>query len=136
MGCILKIKNEYRENGTLKYVKTYFGDEFQRHKYYDFVRIEDPVVILEYSFNGIDCIKRTNFYKHGKQIVKYMDGNHELWTKWYENGNLKHEKIFLNNVENGKYLFYYDNGNIKCEENYQDGKKNMVNSKSIIQTRY
>jgi len=123
MGCYFKNKNEYREDGTLKSRQAFFGDKFQRHEYYDFVSIENPIQILEYSVDGKQCIKRTNFYKHGKQIVKYIDGNQELWTKWGENGKLKHEKIFLNNKEHGKWLFYYDNGNIKLEENYLDGKK-------------
>jgi TonB family protein len=45
-----------------------------------------------------------------------------LIKSYYDNGKLKSEINFSNNVREGDAKFYYENGNIKEERNYNNGK--------------
>lgn len=45
-----------------------------------------------------------------------------LVKSYYDNGKLKSEINFSNNVREGDAKFYYENGNIKEERNYNNGK--------------
>lgn len=45
-----------------------------------------------------------------------------LVKKYYNNGNLKSEINYINNIREGNAKFYYENGNLKEELNYDNGK--------------
>lgn len=45
-----------------------------------------------------------------------------LVKSYYDDGKLKSEIIFTNNVREGEAKFYYENGKIKEERNYNNGK--------------
>jgi len=55
------------------------------------------------------------------------DTKEELYKEWYENGQLKSEKKYLNGYLNGELELsksWYENGNLRFEEKYKDGKLN------------
>lgn len=62
-------------------------------------------------------------YRHTKEISL---SNNTIRTKkeYYENGNIKAEIPFQNNVIHGIVIQYYDNGDLKSEETYKNGQKN------------
>ena len=43
-------------------------------------------------------------------------------TEYYENGQIKEERIFKDGEWDGKWTYYYENGQIEWERNYKDGK--------------
>ena len=51
---------------------------------------------------------------------------HDVYRKWYGNGNLSVMYTFLNGVVNGLCYNYYENGQVESESNYLDGKLNGI----------
>ncbi len=80
----------------------------------------------------------TYYNKGGKIMAKgeYVNGNEtdlgnsgipkngriNLWSFYFENGNLKEESNYKEGKLNGPRKLYYENGNLKEESNYSDNK--------------
>ena len=41
----------------------------------------------------------------------------------YDNGSVKHKRVYKDGFANGKWFHFYDNGNIWIESNYRNGIK-------------
>ena len=88
---------------------------------------ETGVKILEYSmteglkngestkWNKYGDLINTGFFKSGKQ-------NGE-WIFYYENGQKKDIKTYINDIENGLATEWLQNGNKRAEGNYKGGEK-------------
>lgn len=84
----LNPKYEIRGNDTL-----YYNDEFGYNYYY-------------------------SFYKSGKvQAMKKWKSPHFIWKSYYENGQIKNEREFYKNVDNGIYKEFDESGNLIRIEN-------------------
>lgn len=56
-------------------------------------------------------------------MYTYQDGKFEgVQETYYENGNIKTQKMFSNNVQHGAAIEYYEDGRIKSEANYKNGE--------------
>ena len=72
----------------------------------------------------------TTWYLYGEKMqgpkyvmYTYQDGKFEgVQETYYENGNIKTQKMFSNNVQNGPAIEYYEDGSIKSEANYKNGE--------------
>ena len=72
----------------------------------------------------------TTWYLYGEKMqgpkyvmYTYQDGKFEgVQETYYENGNIKTQKMFSNNVQNGPAIEYYEDGRVKSEANYKNGK--------------
>ena len=62
----------------------------------------------------------------------YKDGEkHGQWTEWYENGQKKVIKNYIDYIDvsekksllHGKWIEYYENGQIRKEANYEVGRR-------------
>ncbi len=93
-----------------------------------------------YTDNGF--IQEESEYKEGKRhgittwyltedkmqgpkyvMYTYQDGKFEgVQETYYENGNIKTQKMFSNNVQNGPAIEYYEDGRVKSEANYKNGE--------------
>lgn len=50
----------------------------------------------------------------------------ETQREYYENGNLKSETPYLNNLKHGVAKSYYENGNLECEIPFDNDKRHGV----------
>ena len=72
----------------------------------------------------------TTWYLYGEKtqgpkyvMYTYQDGMFEgLQETYYEDGRVKTQKMFSNNVQNGTAVEFYEDGSIKSESNYKEGK--------------
>jgi TonB family protein len=55
-------------------------------------------------------------------FIKAASAQEGIVKSFYDNGKLRSEINFSNNVREGDAKFYYENGNIKEERNYSNGK--------------
>ena len=64
----------------------------------------------------------TTWYLYGEKMQgpKYVMYTYQ--ETYYENGNIKTQKMFSNNVQNGPAIEYYEDGRVKSEANYKNGK--------------
>lgn len=64
-------------------------------------------------------------YEEGALVEEgdYLDNKKiGIWTKYYPNGNKKHELTFTNNQPNGYAKFYYKDGTLQEEGMWKDNK--------------
>ena len=69
--------------------------------------------------------KVEDFYENGQQRSEknYVDGKqHGKQEEWYESGQKWSQKNYVDGQEHGKYERWYENGQKMLEENYIDGK--------------
>ena len=55
----------------------------------------------------------TEYFGNGlkRQEGRTFDGNKEgKWIEWYENGQIKKEETFKNNIWHGKHSYWYESG--------------------------
>lgn len=69
----------------------------------------------------ICCITQIGYTQTdmSKMTISADDGNHIFY---YENGSIRSETQYLNNLRNGIDKEYFENGQIKFERFYQDGE--------------
>jgi antitoxin component YwqK of YwqJK toxin-antitoxin module len=63
-----------------------------------------------------------------KDIVNRNDNweLHGIQIGYYDNGNIKSKKNFVNGLQHGEQLMYYSNGDISFKYKYINGKKHGI----------
>lgn len=132
-----KIREEYHENGKIKYMGV-FNDSVPvgEHKIYssDGKNIEAKVYddygnITSkgfYNVGGQRSGKWVYFYNSGKIMSEgsYVNGKrHGTWNFYFEDGKKEQEGNYINGKTDGLWKWYYSNGQLEREENYEEGKE-------------
>ena len=96
---------------------------------YEIIKKDDKTIysqVIQYDTNKLII----EFYRNGQiKKLKQMnenDGNDELWTEWYENGQKQYEINYKDGQQNGLYKWWYENGQKSSEGPYKDGKPDGV----------
>lgn len=107
----------YYENGNIKREVPYLNDKKQGLGFeYD---INDNIIsIIRYRNNEI--IEQENINHYNSEGEK--DG---IWRNYYENGNIKDEKIYLNGKLNGYYKLYNEEGKLIEAIKYKSGELDL-----------
>jgi antitoxin component YwqK of YwqJK toxin-antitoxin module len=82
--------------------------------------------ILEYK-EGVPNGEIKSWYnKDVKQAEGFVENGQRIgiWKLYYENGKLKKQSVYLNNVENGEEIFWSESGKIQKKGSYINGKLN------------
>ena len=58
------------------------------------------------------------------------------WIYWHNNGKIKEEGAYQNNLKTGAWISRYDNGQKSNEGNYIEGKKRWKNGYCIKRKRH
>lgn len=64
--------------------------------------------------------------KDVKQVEGFLENGTRtgIWKLYYENGKLKKQLTYQNNIENGEEIFWFENGNVQKKGSYVNGKLN------------
>lgn len=87
--------------------------------------IQEESEYKEGKRHGITTWYLTEEKMQGPKYVMYtyQNGMFEgVQETYYENGNIKTQKMFSNNVQHGAAIEYYEDGRIKSEANYKNGE--------------
>lgn len=95
---------------------------------------------MKVGFDGVGRIEYIENYKNDKlegprkvydpqrggrlvELTYYSDGKkHGNYTKWYENGKIQENGVYVYDVRDGVSNWYFENGNKSVEYSYRDGK--------------
>ena len=84
---------------------------------------ENEKKIAEETYKDDKLTAKKEFFPKGqlKSEGQYDENQTmtDIWKFYYENGELKEEVTFNNNIEDGPFVEYYENGNKKAEGAYQ-----------------
>lgn len=114
-GGLISVKQEYKE-GQLDGMSIIYNDK-------GFIQEES-----QYKSGNRDGMTVWYSYADKKQGPKYVmytyqDGKFEgVQETYYEDGRVKTQKMFSNNIQNGPAIEFYEDGSIKSECNYKDGE--------------
>lgn len=114
----------YREDGSLKWEKTYVygaADGEQRY-YFPDTTIQRIEVWKMNQLNG----KKQEFYEGGqlKKEVDYKNGEWEgRYIVYFEDGKVNSEQIYVHGKKEGPSTYYHRNGNIFYTEMHSNGKR-------------
>lgn len=112
----------YREDGTLKWEKTFVmgaADGEQRY-YYPDSTLEKVEMWKMGQLNG----QKQEFYPGGKirKEIGYKDGKFDgTYRTFYENGNVESEQQYVNDKKTGPSAYYYESGQLFYSENHENG---------------
>lgn len=104
----------FYENGNIKKVVPYVNDK--RHGIgFEYDKEKNIVTIERYRYNEI--IEQENINRYNESGEK--EG---VWRDYYDNGNLREEKTYLNGKLNGYYKIYNEEGNFIEAIKYKNGE--------------
>lgn len=114
-GGRMSVKQEYQK-GKLNGKSTIYYDNgfIQEESYYKDGKRHGVTMWYSYAdkMQGVVAVMYT-----------YMDGLFEgVQETYYEDGSVKTQKMFSNNVANGPAVEYYEDGSVKSESNYKNGE--------------
>jgi antitoxin component YwqK of YwqJK toxin-antitoxin module len=106
------VRNDYDDNGNLIFTGTY--------------RLGIPVGIHR-QFDSLGNVINTLIYNEkgkitGKGIITREGKREGEWNFFYENGSLKADGKYSNNLESGKWSYYNTDGKIEQTGSYKNGK--------------
>lgn len=105
----------YYTNGKIHY-KIEYEDNYKHGKGYEYNRSGRLIAIEEYRYNNLVSRRAVNRYdKDGEKTG--------AWVEVFDNGNIKSEINFVDNIPNGTYKEFSPTGKIIKVEKYQKGKK-------------
>jgi antitoxin component YwqK of YwqJK toxin-antitoxin module len=88
----------------------------------------DGSIRVEYEMiNGLKHGKHKKFYLNGQiesESLYVRDKKHGLSIENHENGNISEKSLFKNGLYHGEVSYYYENGKIELMENYLEDKLN------------
>ena len=98
----LDVKTDYYDNGNVKVVATYKDDlpEGIRREY-----SEEGEIVSSYIFKHGIII--------GKGIITEKGEKDSYWREFYDQGNLKAEGNYKNDIKTGEWKYYHKNGNLE-----------------------
>ena len=104
----LDIRTDYYPNGTVKVVGTYTKDGIPEG------------VRREYNEKGE--VEKSFIFRYGKIIGEgiFTDSGQKqgAWKEYYDDGNLKAEGNYKNDLKDGGWKYYYKNGNLEEKGKY------------------
>jgi len=115
----------YRENGTLKWEKTFvmgFADGEQRH-YFPDSTLEKVEMWKMGQLNG----KKQEYYEGGtlRKEIGYKNGKFDgTYITYFKDGKVESEQQYINDKKTGPSSYYYDNGVLFYTEIHENGLKN------------
>ncbi|MEQ8908580.1 MAG: hypothetical protein RIC95_05280 [Vicingaceae bacterium] len=113
----------YFNNGDLKTVMTYDGEEGQRAYATHYYQTGEKMAEGWYFDQKKDSLWKT--YGANEVLLSegaYYDGKkYGLWRTYYNNGNLAEELYYKDDYEHGPLKTYYDNGQLKQEASFENG---------------
>ena len=104
----LDVRTDYYPNGKVKVVATYTKDGVPEG------------VRREYNEEGI--VEKSYIFRYGKIVGEgiFTDAGQKQgnWKEYYDDGNLKAEGNYTNDLKDGYWKYYYKNGNLEEKGKY------------------
>ncbi len=108
----LDVRTDYYPNGKVKVVATYTKDGIPEG------------VRREYNEEG--KVEKSFIFRYGKIIGEGIFTDAGLkqgnWKEYYDNGSIKAEGDYLNDLKNGNWRYYYKSGNLEETGSYVNNK--------------
>ena len=124
-GVIARTKT-FHENGN-KMAEGKFTNQIKDSIWHYFSDVDGVLIAEENYFAGDLNGKSISYFPESgitAELIEYKDGKKDgLFLKYFPNGKLLSEGIFINDQLEGSFTVYYSDGSIELKGDYKAGRK-------------